>query len=295
VRRILVLPVAGLSALVAGTWAPVRAQSDAKPLSFDVASVKPTAPDTPPGTSTFTVASGGRLLVTAWSLREIVRTAYQLPLYAQIISSEAILDSSFDIIAKSDGMPVYRFPPGLNTPTHPVYPMLRTLLAERFKLATHLEKKTLPMYALVMNRPGGDLGPRLHRSTADCAPINAARGSGAPSASAPRAPGDPLPCGIVGSVGPPMRVVGDSQSMANLIYVLSGYAGRNVIDRTGLSGLFSFTLEFTFDAPSQVSSADSNAPSFFTAIREQLGLKLDSTTGPVDVLVIDHVERPTEN
>jgi uncharacterized protein (TIGR03435 family) len=215
-------------------------------------------------------------------------------LYASISPAAPILETQFNIEAKSEGMPVYRFPPGLQDLTHPVYPMLRTLLAERFKLVAHKETKTLPIYALVMRRPDGALGPQLRRSTTDCAPINAARGSGAPGASPPRAPGDPLPCGIVGSVGPPLRVVGDSQSMAQLIYVLSGYAGRSVIDRTGLSGLFSFTLELSFPE-AQAPTTQNEAPSFFTAVQEQLGLKLEPTTGPVDVLVIDHVERPMEN
>jgi uncharacterized protein (TIGR03435 family) len=107
---------------------------------------------------------------------------------------------------------------------------------------------------------------------------------------------------MVGSVGPSgIRLTGDSQSMPVLISALSGYAERPVLDRTGLTGLLSFTLEFALDQqppPGQQSPPDSpnpskDTPSFVTAVQEQLGLKLESRPGPADVVVIDHVERPT--
>jgi uncharacterized protein (TIGR03435 family) len=157
------------------------------------------------------------------------------------------------------------------------------------------------MYALVLARSDGTFGPQLHRSTTDCAPVNAARGTASQGPQVTTPNGAPL-CGMVGSVGPGgIRLTGDSQSMPVLISALTGYAGRPVLDRTGLTGLLSFTLEFALDQPlpaGQQAPPDSpnllkDAPSFLRAVQEQLGLKLESRPAPADVVVIDHLERPT--
>jgi uncharacterized protein (TIGR03435 family) len=285
-----------LSGFVFGTSFALigQVQTDQKTSTFDVASVKPNTSDPDPASARFTVLAGGRLVITGIPLREIIRVAYQVPEYQLIGGPDWIGESRFDIVAKAEGMPVLRFPPGLDAPGHPVYPMLRGLLADRFKLGVHHETRTLPMYALVLARSDRTLGPQLRSSMTDCGPVNAARGTASQRPPAATVNGALL-CGMVGSAGPAgIRLTGDSQSMSVLTFALAGYAGRVVVDRTGLTGLYSFTLEFAINRlpPDQLSQPDS-ALSFFMAVQEQLGLKLESTSGPADVVVIDHVERPS--
>jgi uncharacterized protein (TIGR03435 family) len=271
--------------------------SDQRPIAFDVASVKPSGSELSPSSVKFTVLQGGRLVITGVPLRAIVQVAYQVPDYQVIGGPDWIRTARFDIMATSEGMPVLRFPPGLDTLGHPVYPMLRALLEERFRLAVHHEARNLPMYALVLARPDGALGPQLRHGTTDCTTVNAARGTASQGPPVVTPNGAPQ-CGMVGSAGPGgIRLMGDAQSMPVLISALSGYAGRPVLDRTGLTGLFSFTLEFGLDqqpppGPQQPDALSRDSPSFLTAVQEQLGLRLESRSGPVDVVVIDHVERP---
>jgi len=179
---------------------------------------------------------------------------------------------------------------------------MRTLLAERFKLLLRSETKEMPIYALVLARSGGRLGPQLHRSTTNCAAIaGAAGGRGGPPA--PPSLGEPMQCG--------MRVLPGSLSagglpLSRLTQFLSSSSQRIVMDRTGLTGNFDLNLVWTPDQTPQgrgdltpgalpLPPIDPNGPSLFTALQEQLGLKLESTRGPVEVLVIDHAERPTED
>jgi uncharacterized protein (TIGR03435 family) len=254
--------------------------------AFDVVSIKPNtlASGAPP--TGFTVRSGGYLTIANMPLREIIRTAYQVQDYQLVGGTDSIVWSRFNVEARAEGMPLYRFPPGLATPTHPVYPMLRKMLAERCKLVVHHEMRTLPAYDLVMAKADQTLGPRLTRSATDCAPVNAARGT---DHEVPRAANGALPCGLIGAVTPDgIRLIADSQTMPLFVFAVAGYAGRPIVDRTGLTGLFSFIIEFAPDPGST-----SNLPSFFTAAEEQLGLKLVSTTAPFDIVVIDHVELPT--
>ena len=140
--------------------------------------------------------------------------------------------------------------------------MIQALLADRFQLQAHSETRELPIYALVVDRKGHKLSPGT----------------------------DPSPPGLNSGPG---YVVAQKVSLLNLARVLASRVDRPIVDRTGLMGRFDFALEW---APDQIGNAvapDTSAPSLFTAIQEQLGLKLEATRGPVDVLVIDSVERPT--
>jgi uncharacterized protein (TIGR03435 family) len=180
--------------------------------------------------------------------------------------------------------------------------MLRALLAERFKLIVNRVTREVPIYALVLARSDGRLGPRLQRSIADCEAIMADRGR----ARTPPATRDDQPqCLVQMGLGGELIVHG--QTMATVADVLSHLADRLVRDRTGLLGRFDLDLHFTPDgvpglAPPPGGSPavgrpvpNSGAASIFTAVEEQLGLKLESTRGPVDVLVVDRAEHPTEN
>lgn len=205
----------------------------------------------------------------------------------------------FDVSAKADGdFPSLPRPPAFAGPPHPVFQMLRGLLADRFKLVSHTEQRGFPIYALVVARTDGALGPQLTASTSDC-PLNAN------TPLLPIAPDVRPKCGMVASIG---RLLAGAQPISQLIHAIQGSVDRVIIDRTKLTGTFDFSLEFLPDFLQERALAnpnqplrlnlngvniDPNRPSLTAALQEQLGLKLESTKGPVEVLVIDHVERPT--
>ena len=168
--------------------------------------------------------------------------------------------------------------------------MIRTLLEQRFHLAVHAETRETPIYALRLARTDGKLGPRLTPSALDCAALLAGRGAGAPLP--PQADGRPT-CRVSTS-GRSFQAGGSS--IAVLAAILPQHVGRSVEDRTGLIGLFDFDLEFSPEGRDiGATPVVGDPPSIFTALQEQLGLKLESTRAPVEVFVIDKVERPTED
>jgi uncharacterized protein (TIGR03435 family) len=173
-----------------------------------------------------------------------------------------------------------------------MFSMLRTLLGDRFKLAVHRETKEVPMWALVLARRDGRLGPRLRPTAGDCAAWIAGGRRGAP----PPLPAD-LPCGR--GVVSASAIRNSAMTLAQLANLLSPRVERPVQDRTGLAGNFYVDVQWTPEPSTQGSPdsglADGLPTSIFTALQEQLGLKLESIKGPVDVLVIDHVQRPTED
>jgi uncharacterized protein (TIGR03435 family) len=188
-------------------------------------------------------------------------------------------------------------PPGT---AGPIQIMLRNLMADRFKLRVHRETREMPIYALVLARSDGTLGPQLRPAAVDCAALAGQRGRGGPPA--PLQAGERPPCGM--RIGPG-NMMGGGLALSQLANSLSPFAQRVVVDRTGLTGNFDLDLTWT---PDQIPQAppgglpagvpppppiDPNGPSLFTALQEQLGLKLDSVRGPVEVLVIDSVEQPT--
>jgi uncharacterized protein (TIGR03435 family) len=177
---------------------------------------------------------------------------------------------------------------------------IRNLLKDRFKLVTHQETRELPVYNLVLARSDGRLGPALKESSAECQAVvreyvQAVR-QGAPTQAPPAAvarcvtsqPG----LGTVGLIG---------QSIGSFVSLLPQFLDRQVIDKTGLTGIYDLTLKWMYEATPSVLGlpqappppTDPDAPNIFTAVQEQLGLKLESGRGPVDVIVIDRLEKPT--
>ncbi len=294
-----ILRTAGIAtiaaALVVGTPGAenVRAQGATE---FEAASIKPNK-----GVGGFGIGfqPGGRFAATNVTLRMLISAAYgrpqPLPPF-QVLGGPAWLDTDrFDVVAKAAGNPM----PGPTGPPPEMFLMIQTLLADRFHLAVHYETRELPVYALVMSRPDGKLGEHLRITATDCEAIVAAARSGAPPA--PTGPGSAF-CGIRGGLG---RLNASSASMAIISNVLSRQVNRVVLDRTGLAGNYDFELEWT---PEQVPMGPGNSdeqrpgalppppadgPSLFTALQEQLGMKLDSTKGPVNVLAVDRAEPPT--
>ncbi len=159
--------------------------------------------------------------------------------------------------------------------------MLQTLLRDRFKLTLHLETKELPIYLLTVAKSGFRLQPLKEGDCITFDPNNPAREPGR------------KPSNFCGNMGIGRgNLDATKASMADLAPLFSVILGRTVVDQTGITGAFSVHLRF---APDEVPAADATGPSIFTAVQEQLGLKLESGKGPVEVLVIDSVEKPSEN
>jgi uncharacterized protein (TIGR03435 family) len=232
---------------------------------------------------------GGRFNSVGMPARVLITFAYQLQNFQLVGAPSWLSDERYDIVAKLEGDPPAVMPG--SGPDHMML-ALRSLLADRFKLKVHRETREMDIYALVMARPGGQPGPALKPSAQDCSP-QARRGAPPPTG----AGGAPIFCGM--QMGPGVIRLGGFP-LSQFVGGLGGRVGRMVVDRTGLSGNWNFEMTFAPEGRGgppppgvDVPAGDQNAPSLFTAVQEQLGLKLEPTKGPVEVLVVDSVERPT--
>lgn len=250
---------------------------------FDAASVKRR---TEPGGGLMGRRPGGRFVAEGVSLQDLLVFAYGVQPY-QIIGGPPWLDKErWDVNAA--GAP--------GTPNE-VLVALQSLLAERFSLMVRREQQELPVYALVVARGDRGPGPQLKRSAADCVAMRAeASRTGVIPPDVAR-----LCRGAQGRIGS-IQMTG--QPITELVPLLSTRVQRTVVDRTGLAGPWDLMLTYAPDAspiPADAAAqgiqvpTDPNAPSLFTALQEQLGLKLESTRAPVDVLVIAHAEFAREN
>ena len=285
--------------LIGRAAVPIRGQEPERLPRFEVASVKPTT-----GPTGERGQPGGRYTATR-TLRFFIADAFFFgtPLQmSRVIGGPAWIDSDRYEINAQAATPWQRSPDG---PPRELFLMIRSLLLDRFKLRTHMETRELPIYELVLARPDGALGPQLRRSTVDCdALIAAVQAGGSPPA---RQPNEPPPCGAMRG---PARVLAGGIPMSQFANMLTfvmadanGPAGqadaRLVVDKTGLSGRFAFTLAWTPERipdaapPPGVPPIDPNGPPLVTALQEQLGLKLQPARSPMDVVVIDGVEQLT--
>jgi uncharacterized protein (TIGR03435 family) len=162
-------------------------------------------------------------------------------------------------------------------------PMLQSLLTDRFQLKTRREVEEVAMYALTVAKSGLKLKPM---EGGGCIPYDP---NNRPTSFFP--PGAKLICGLVQNTGTVLDAGG--VGLGRLATVLSGILDRHVIDKTGLIGVFNIHLEFARDDSLPPDAA--GGPSIFTALPQQLGLKLEQAKGPREHIVIDHVERPSEN
>ena len=241
--------------VLAACTVPTAAQAQA---TFDVASVRTNTS----GADQVTVSWQGGVTMINVPLRAIVQFAYGINTPSRIIGYPAWTDvERFDILAK---------PPDGMTGVEQMRPMLQALLADRFRMIARLEKREMQGYALVKARADGLLGPDLKLSTTVCV--------------GPRGEANPLAiqCAIPAGAGA-TRFVG--VPMAQLAALISLIVERPVVDRTGLAGHYDLELRFSGDS----------APSIFTALPEQLGLKLETERDEVEVLVVERIERPVEN
>ena len=262
-RRITIAAVATLVGLLA-------LDSSAQQPRFDVASIKPN--NSGSDNDFRNLGANGRMVFENYPLRRLIIAAYDIQAFQLIGGPAWINNERFDVEARA----------AATTPLPQMHLMLRSLLADRFKLVVRQEKRELPVYALVKARSDGGLGPRMKAAAVDCGPTG--RGRGAPAPGSP--PGLPAGCRALIT---PSGVNFEGQTIAELARVLGMAVRQTVIDRTGLVGGFDLQLSF---APDTAPAADPNLPSLFTALQEQLGLKLESTRAPMEVVVIDSAERP---
>jgi uncharacterized protein (TIGR03435 family) len=259
-------------------------------LTFDVASVKPNKSGDQ--RVMIQMPPTGRYTATNIALRMLLRQAYDVQDFQIVGGPNWLASDRFDIVAK---------PPDGMTGPEQIRPMLRALLADRFKLVAHNETREMPIYSLVVARADGKLGPKLSAAKVDCEARFSATRRGGPPPDFP-APGQPMECGFMMAPGN-MNVGG--MPMLELARSLSPMVGRIVIDKTGLKGRYDFQMTYAPEGRgfgpgpgpggAEPPPVDPNTPSLFTALQEQLGLKLESERGPVDVVVIDRIEQPTED
>jgi uncharacterized protein (TIGR03435 family) len=244
-----------------------RAES---PATFEVASIKPSAPGGH-GVQIQTTP-GGRFVTKNVNLKFLIQFAYDVKGF-QITGGPGWMNSdSYDIEAKPESEE-------RKVTDVELKQMVRALLTDRFKLTLHHDTKEMPVYVLL----AGKGGPKLQQAEGEHGQMRMGRG----------------------------MVSAKKVTMAQLANSLANQLGRNVIDRTGLTGGFDFELKWTPDenesfGPKEMMRADGAAPggpppsdpagpSIFTALQEQLGLKLETQKGPVEILIIDGAERASEN
>ena len=301
--RKLALAAVGIAAVAASLSfgllnAPrVRAQSTqttaASLPSFEVASIKPNRS----GDMRIGIRfQPGRFTTTGATVKQLIGLAYNVRDFQVSGGPSWISSDKYDIDAKEpDALAeeLAKLPPDQRREKMGL--LIQSLLADRFKLKVSHGARDLPEYALVVAKNG----PKLQEAK----------------------PGDTYPNGFKGPDGRalghggmmrmgPGQLTGQAVPMTFLVQQLSQQLGRTVLDQTGLKGNYDFTLKWTPDqssvpmfqgppgggpGPDNAPPPESSGPSIFTAVQEQLGLKLESTKGPVDILVIDHVEKPSEN
>lgn len=248
--------------------------------AFEVATIKRNAAVDPGFALGF--QPGGRFRAVGMDVRTLIAIANQMGGRGRLLPSQIVggpdwtHTDGYDIVAKVGD----NFAGG--TPAEQIArrgALLQSLLEDRFKLQVHRETRQLPRFALVLARKDGALGSRIRPAAADCL-------------------AEPARCETRSTPG---QLTSTNMSMGNLaIYLASNVVQNVVVDRTGLTGFFALDLEWTPDrAPlplnGDTTPAPSDRPSIFGALQDQLGLKLETERGAVEVLVIDHVERPTED
>jgi uncharacterized protein (TIGR03435 family) len=256
--------------------------------AFEVSSVKP---NTSGSNGDFVrIRAGGTLDMENVPMRSVIRTAYEVQDF-QIADGPGWMNfERYDIVAKSQRDFSYA----------EMTRMLRALLEDRFRLKVHRVTREGPVYELTVARGG----LKMQRN-GDCVPSD-------PNQPLPPVAPDQKPVNYCGNIrggkqtldgeGIPIAAAGNS-GLASLSGRLSAIVGRTIIDKTGLTGRFDVHLQWADEGLSARSSdstepnlsSDANRPSIFTAVQEQLGLRLESAKGPVEVLVIDHLDRPDAN
>jgi len=276
----------------------MAAQGAADRLEFEVASVKPnrTGSNTghtnvPLGPGNVFAPTGGYLSIVDYPAAALIAFAYKITgdqeQYLRSHLPDWVLSDRFDVEARAAGNPT----------KDEMRLMVRSLLADRFAVALHYESRQVPVFALVLAKPG-TTGPQLRQHPADppCTTLATPQIQTLDD-------GFPMLCGgllpLPHGTGRLSKFGARAVTMTFIANQLSimGQLGRPVFDRTGLTGDFDFTLEWSPEpaSPQTVEADLPPGPPFREAVAAQLGLNLVSQTGPADFLIVDHVERPSAN
>jgi uncharacterized protein (TIGR03435 family) len=263
---------------------PAASQTPAQKPEFEVATIKPSVDNIPPS---YQAQPGGRFLVGG-PLKLMLALAYTVRDYQISGGPGWVTTDRWDLQAKA---PEGSIPPGFAypgpaSPNHPLLLMLQSLLEDRFQLKMHREMRDEPVYELTVAKNGSKMKLSSDQSSPEIL--------GGPTAA------DPLPRGRMTIRGTTLQ--GNAISIGDLISILADIGKRPIINKTGLSGLYDVKLEWSPELMQGVGangqpppSPNTSGPSLVTALQEQLGLKLESARGTVEVLVIDSVQRPSEN
>lgn len=227
----------------------------AQPKEFEVASIHPSPPQEPGHMSIGMSIDKGLLRASGMTVKFLIEQAYDVRDFQVVGGPSWIGSQQYDINAKIDGNPT----------DEQMRVMMQSLLADRFKLQVHRDTKEMPCYALVVAKGGSKL--KALEMDAEGKPKNG---------------GMSMSRGSFTGQGLPVKAIA---------HAVEQVLGRAVIDRTGLTGNFDFKLEWTPDE----ARTDGEGASIFTALQEQLGLRLENTRGQVGIVVVDHLEKPTEN
>lgn len=280
----------------------IAAQAPLVTPKFDVTSIRPCQPrgrGGRGGNGSTPASSPGRLNLDCMSVRLIVFEAFvrdpksRFPLLSPIEGPDWIDSERYQISAVADNKASIEIMQG---------PMLRALIEDRFQAKTHRETREMPAYILGVVRGGSKLKP--FREGTCIAQDVPAFPPFPPGQEPPKGwKGGLLHCGaLLGRISGPNRLMDIyGISMGQFAKMLAPWLGRPVVDKTGLTGLFEIHLEYGPDEtmpdalPPSFVTNEPRGPSIFTAVQEQLGLRLDSGRGPREFLVIDRIERPTPN
>jgi uncharacterized protein (TIGR03435 family) len=281
IRRRMLLIAVGWVAFAVSAFGQ-GASADAKPLAYDVVSVKPNKS----GDNMRRIMNmPDRFSMTNLGLKQLIQNAYGLKMPEMISGLPGWADSAaFDIEAKMDAETIAALKAmPKEQADEQRRQMLQAMLADRFKLKVHRETKELPIYSLVIAKGGFKLKEADPNNTY----ANGIKG----------------PDGVAHAGFMRMgrgELTGQGFEMPGLANLLSMQVRRLVVDNTGLKGKYDIKLQWTPDEMEgghggEAATPTSTGPSIYTALQEQLGLKLDSTKGPVDTVVVDHVEMPSDN
>jgi uncharacterized protein (TIGR03435 family) len=287
---LVVFLVAGAGA--ATSFPAAQSAQNADVPRFEVASVRINTSGERPRVRVNAVPPAGRLTITAMTVKDVILAAYGLQPFELQDHGSRILNQQIDIVARANGA----------ASMGRMQRMLQPLLAERFGLMVHREKKEMDTFLLTMSTPGR-LGPKITPAGAACGDLVGTTVVFALAAAARQTTDEPS-CGILRAPGPG-RIIARGLDMATLAADLAPSMRRPILDRTGLTGRYDFDLTYTPEAFTAAALArrgttapggvDPEGPSIYTALQEQLGMRLQSQRAAVDVLVIDTIRPLSDN
>ena len=262
--------------------------------TFEVATVKPSSKDLGRSFHTHIWWNDNTWRTENTTLRDLVRVAFNIGSNAQLAGGpDALLNARWDINARMDDEDYARLEKLPNEDRdRTLHLMLQELLADRFGLKVHTETRSLPLFDLVVNKGGAKLQSIQN-------PVPALTDAGASGATSPSSPAAKPSENVTTRIGRNQAsVTATDATLAALTTMLSHQPelnGRIVFDKTGLAGRYNYSLQWSPQRLDALASADTPEPSLFTALKDQLGLKLESSKGAVEIIIVDAVSAPTPN